>query len=193
MVGQRSMVVIHSRFIIWLLGFRIRIRIVTGPCPRRPSSRFHAYTLSRLRRGLEPLPSPAGATSLGVALEIVRGQTMFVVGVGCVSRLRIPRRKLVRAKSSWLKYLHVSARWIGVVKNGALWSEPREPRTRRELLSDRSRKATDGVSTDGVTAHFMFCYRGTFWVLRLPYFSRPKSARAYLVPQFCFGAAPIVQ
>ena len=42
-----------------------------GPCPRRPSSSFHAYTLSRLRRGLEPLPSPAGAAPLGMVLEIV--------------------------------------------------------------------------------------------------------------------------
>ena len=29
------------------------------------------YTLSRLRRGLAPLPSPAGAAPLGMVLEIV--------------------------------------------------------------------------------------------------------------------------
>ena len=42
-----------------------------GPCPRRPSSSFHAYTLSRLTRGLELLPPPAGAAPLGMVLEIV--------------------------------------------------------------------------------------------------------------------------
>ena len=42
---------------------------------------------------------------------------------------------------------------------------------------------TNGVSTHGVTAHFMFLVRGTFWVLPLTYFYLPKSARAYLFPQ----------
>ena len=57
----------------------------------------------------------------------------------------------------------------------------------------RSRKGTNGVSTNGVTANFMFFDRGTFWVLPLTYFYLPKSARAYLFPQsvkihyFCSG------
>ena len=45
------------------------------------------------------------------------------------------------------------------------------------------RKGTNGVSTNGVTAIFMFFDRGTFWVLPLPYFYLPKSARAHLFPQ----------
>ena len=47
----------------------------------------------------------------------------------------------------------------------------------------RSRKGTNGVSTNGVTANLMFFDRGTFWVLPLTYFHLPKSARAYLFPQ----------
>ena len=55
------------------------------------------------------------------------------------------------------------------------------------------RKATNGVSTNGVAANCVFFDRGTFWVLRLTYFCLPKSARAYLFPQsvkidyFCGG------
>ena len=45
------------------------------------------------------------------------------------------------------------------------------------------RKGTNGVSTNGVTANFMFFGRGTFWVLPLAYFYLPKSARACLFPQ----------
>ena len=55
------------------------------------------------------------------------------------------------------------------------------------------RKGTNGVSTNGVTANFLFFDRGTFWVLPLTYFYLPKSARAYLFSQsveihyFCSG------
>ena len=36
-------------------------------CPRRPSSAFHRYTLSRLRRGLRPLPAARGGEfTLGI-------------------------------------------------------------------------------------------------------------------------------
>ena len=55
------------------------------------------------------------------------------------------------------------------------------------------RKGANGVSTNGVTADFMFFDRGTFWVLTLSYLYFPKSARAYLFPQsvkiyyFCSG------
>ena len=38
------------------------------------------------------------------------------------------------------------------------------------------RKGTNGVSTTGVTANFIFFDRGTFWVLPLTYFCIPKSA-----------------
>ena len=47
----------------------------------------------------------------------------------------------------------------------------------------RFRKGTNGVSTNGITANFMFFDRGTFGVLPLTYFCLPKSARAYLLPQ----------
>ena len=57
------------------------------------------------------------------------------------------------------------------------------------------RKGTNGVSTNGVTANFMFFDRGTFWVLPLTYFYLPKSARAYLFPQsvkiHCFCSGPV--
>ena len=52
--------------------------------------------------------------------------------------------------------------------------------------------------TQGVTANVMYFDRGTFCVLPLTYFYRPKSARTYLFPQFvktcdfCSGAAPLV-
>ena len=49
--------------------------------------------------------------------------------------------------------------------------------------SQLSRKGTNGVSTNGVTANLMFFDRGTFWVVPLTYFYLPKSARAYLFPQ----------
>ena len=44
------------------------------------------------------------------------------------------------------------------------------------------RRGTNGVSTNGVTANFMFFDRGTFGVLPLTYLYLPKSARAYLFP-----------
>ena len=59
-----------------------------------------------------------------------------------------------------------------------------------------TRKGTNGVSTNGVTAIFKFFDRGTFWVLPLTYLYLPKSARAYLFPQSVkidtFAAAPVV-
>ena len=62
--------------------------------------------------------------------------------------------------------------------------------------SDMPRKGTNGVSTNGVTANFIFFDRGTFWVLPLIYFDILKSARAYLFPQSVkihyFAAAPLV-
>ena len=60
-----------------------------------------------------------------------------------------------------------------------------------ELLG--ARKGTTGVSTNGVTANFIFLGRGTFWVLPLTYFYLPNRARAYLFPRsvkiryFCSG------
>ena len=45
------------------------------------------------------------------------------------------------------------------------------------------RKGTNGVSTNGVTANFIFFDRGTFWVLPLTCFYFPRSAMAYLFPQ----------
>ena len=65
---------------------------------------------------------------------------------------------------------------------------------RRDTASRRvRRKGTNGVSTNWVTAIFMFFDRGTFRALPLLYFYLPKSARAYLFPQsvkvshFCSG------
>ena len=59
------------------------------------------------------------------------------------------------------------------------------------------RRGTNGVSTNEVTADFMFFDGGTFWVLPLTYFYLPKSARAYLFPNLSnksitFAAAPLV-
>ena len=56
-----------------------------------------------------------------------------------------------------------------------------------------ARKGRNGVSTNGVTATFMFFDRVNLWVLPLTYFYLPKSARVYLFPQsvkihyFCSG------
>ena len=47
-----------------------------------------------------------------------------------------------------------------------------------------ARKGTHGVSTNGVTANCMFFDGEAFWVVPLTYFSLPKSARAYLFPQY---------
>ena len=49
--------------------------------------------------------------------------------------------------------------------------------------SSKTRKGTNGVSTNGVTANVMFFVRGTFSVLPLTCFCFSKSARAYLFPQ----------
>ena len=49
--------------------------------------------------------------------------------------------------------------------------------------SSTSNSNSNKVSTNGVTADFMFFDRGTFWVLPLTYFYIPKSARAYLFPK----------
>ena len=43
-----------------------------------------------------------------------------------------------------------------------------------------TRKGTNVVGTNGVTANLMLLDRGTFWALPLNYFYLPKSARAYL-------------
>ena len=52
-------------------------------------------------------------------------------------------------------------------------------------LPHGARKETNGVSTNGVTANFMFFDRGTFCVLLLTYFYLPKSARAYFFSPMC--------
>ena len=78
--------------------------------------------------------------------------------------LSSPERHGQRANSSWVYWVHA-----GGVSG------------RRGVVS--LRKGTNGVSTNRVTANVMFFDRGTFWVLPLPYFDMPKSARAYLFPQ----------
>ena len=45
------------------------------------------------------------------------------------------------------------------------------------------RKGTNGVSTNGVTANFMFFDGGTFWVIPLTCLYLPNIARAYLFPE----------
>ena len=78
---------------------------------------------------------------------------------------------------------------------GAPWTGPPPARPRASPPSGLAgrRRGRDGVSTNGVTANFMFFDGGTFWVLLLTYFHFPKSARAYLFPQsveipyFCSG------
>ena len=60
-----------------------------------------------------------------------------------------------------------------------------------------SRKGTNGVNTNGVSAILMLFDRGTFWALPLTCFCLPKSARAYLFPQsikihyFCSGPTSV--
>ena len=49
---------------------------------------------------------------------------------------------------------------------------------------EMTRKGTNGVGTDGVTASLQLFDSGTFWVLQLTYFYLPKSARAYLFPEY---------
>ena len=56
-------------------------------------------------------------------------------------------------------------------------------RPRAVTAANVLRKGANGVSTNGVTAYFMFFGRGTFWVLPLTYFGLPKSAKGYLFPQ----------
>ena len=61
-----------------------------------------------------------------------------------------------------------------------------------------ARKGTNGVSSNGVTANFIFFDRGTFGVLPLTYFYLPQSARVYLFQQsvknryFCAAAALVL-
>ena len=50
------------------------------------------------------------------------------------------------------------------------------------ILFNGLRKGTNGVSTNGVTAIYVWT-EGLVWVLPLTYFYIPKSARAYPVPQ----------
>ena len=67
-------------------------------------------------------------------------------------------------------------------------------RAARVLHGDR--KGTNGVSTNGVTANFIFVGRGTFGVLPLTYFYIFPNDRAYLSPNLSkytiFAAAPLV-
>ena len=55
---------------------------------------------------------------------------------------------------------------------------------------------TNGVSTNGVAANFIFFDGRTFCALPLTYFYLPKSARAYLFPNLsklvAFAAAPLL-
>ena len=53
------------------------------------------------------------------------------------------------------------------------------------IVIEVSRRGTNGVSTNGVTANLRFFAGGTFWVLPLTYFYIPKSARAHLFPPIC--------
>ena len=59
-----------------------------------------------------------------------------------------------------------------------------------------TRKGTNGVSINGVTANFMFFDRGTFRILPLIYVYIPKSARGYPFLQsvkfITFAVAPLV-
>ena len=59
------------------------------------------------------------------------------------------------------------------------------PSLRLSAASIIVRKGTHGVSTNGVTANYMFFDRGIFGVLPWTYLYLPKSARAYLFPPIC--------
>ena len=52
------------------------------------------------------------------------------------------------------------------------------------------RKGTNGVSTKGVAASFVFFDRGTFWVLRLTYFQFPQSGTLGRLSRPFRGALP---
>ena len=58
--------------------------------------------------------------------------------------------------------------------------------------ASETRRGTNRVSTNGVTANVIIFDRGTFWVLSLTYFYLPKSARAYFsVKTYFFFSGPI--
>ena len=64
-----------------------------------------------------------------------------------------------------------------------------------ELAADETRKGTNGVSTNGITANLFFD-RGTFWVLPIIYFYLPKVPGRTFFPNLSklitFAAAPLV-
>ena len=82
-----------------------------------------------------------------------------------------------------------SSSFIREGRNRAGWA-----RAAREGPRRQTRKGTNGISTNGVTASFMFVDRGTSWVLPLTYVCLPQSARAHLSPicqKYYFCSGPI--
>ena len=61
--------------------------------------------------------------------------------------------------------------------------------------TDKARKGTNGLSTNGVTANFMFFDRGTFWVPIFQNISKSVNVAYFfsnLSKLFTFAAAPLL-
>ena len=95
--------------------------------------------------------------------------------------------KIIHTKIIHTKIIHTKIRWLIITgelptdiriptpwnENDA-WVKPsevqnlkRQHRAWRRTSSTKHRKWTNGISTNGVTADFMFFDRGSFWVLPL--------------------------
>ena len=72
-------------------------------------------------------------------------------------------------------------------RGGGAAETPGEEEEEEERLRQRVRelgKGQMGSALNGVTANLIFFDRGAFWAFPLAYFYLPKSARAYLFPQY---------
>ena len=79
--------------------------------------------------------------------------------------------------------MHICTCWFDLLKPMPPTPPRCNPRPSLQRSPCTSRKGTNGVSTNGVTANLMLFDRGTFWVLPLTYVNLPKCAKTYLFPQ----------
>ena len=88
-------------------------------------------------------------------------------------------------------YLYLSIKFRGVHSKGLPCASTLQAhctcKPRCAECASSNRKGTNGVSTDGVTATFIFFDRGTFWVLPLTYSYIPKSSQSVKTHYFCSG------
>ena len=61
----------------------------------------------------------------------------------------------------------------------------------RHVCAHGSRKGTNGVSTNGVTANLMLFDRGTFWVIPLTYFDLYKKCQGVPFSPVCQNSLPL--